>query len=67
MLKLLYTVTCFAVTLFFGTFVGFLISLGEDSVAVVASFIWFGFIVWFLTLIVIEDRGNDSSRLDHQF
>ncbi|MCM3090210.1 MULTISPECIES: hypothetical protein [unclassified Cytobacillus] len=66
MLKLLYSVTCFAVTSFFGTLVGYLISLDENGVAVLASMVWLGFIVWFLTLIEIEVREKDSSQLGHQ-
>ncbi|UQX56129.1 hypothetical protein M5V91_11140 [Cytobacillus pseudoceanisediminis] len=67
MLNLLYTVACLAVTTFFCVLVWYLISLGESGVAEVASIIWFGFIVWFLTLIEREDRGNDSSLLGNQY
>jgi hypothetical protein len=67
MLKLLYAVTCLAVTSFFGVLVGYLNTLGENGVAVVASMIWFGFIVWFLTLIEVEDSGKGSTILGHQF
>jgi hypothetical protein len=67
MLNLLYTLTCLAVTVFFSVLVWYIIYIGAAGVAVVASIIWFGFIVWFLTLIEIEDRGKDSSLLGHQF
>ena len=63
MLNLLYKVTCLTVTAFFSVMVWYLNSIGEVSVAVVASIIWFGVIVGFLTMIEKEKQGNDSSLL----
>ncbi|MCM3705307.1 hypothetical protein M3205_06140 [Cytobacillus firmus] len=61
MLNLLYTVTCLAVTTFFSVLVWYLINIGAAGVGVVASNIWFGFIVGFLTMVEREKKGNDSS------
>lgn len=67
MLNLLYTVTCLTVTAFFSVMVWYLNSIGEVSVAVVASIIWFGFIVGFLTMVEKEKQGNDSSLLGRHY
>lgn len=67
MLNLLYTVTCLSVTVFFSVLVWYLIYIGAAGVAVVSSFIWFGFIVGFLILVERDNRGNDSSLFGSQY